>query len=150
MVRERKTARKAGSRKNTNVLPDSPYRIRMKYNKDIRRYVYHLNLCIEHFHYNVLEGESDYLTPERRSQILLRKLLDRGPFAQLKKKYVNLYIEGEPNVKYYYNGRWIPTVEYLEKAMMEAKREFNYNLDDDNEEEPHDSEARESEGENDG
>uniref|UniRef100_A0A803MTN2 Uncharacterized protein n=1 Tax=Chenopodium quinoa TaxID=63459 RepID=A0A803MTN2_CHEQI len=60
----------------------------------------------------------------------------RGPYSQLKKKYADLYIEGQPNDKYYYNGRWILTMEYLEKVMMEAKREYDYNLDDDEEEEP--------------
>uniref|UniRef100_A0A803MMG3 Uncharacterized protein n=1 Tax=Chenopodium quinoa TaxID=63459 RepID=A0A803MMG3_CHEQI len=150
MVRERRTARKSSARKSTMVLPDSPYVIRMKYNEDIRHYVYRLNLCIEHFHYNVLEGQSDYLTPERRSQILLHTLCVRGPYSQLKKKYADLYIEGQPNDKHYYNGGWILNMEYLEKAMMEAKREYDYNLDDDEEEEPQENEARESQGENDG
>uniref|UniRef100_A0A803N8V9 CCHC-type domain-containing protein n=1 Tax=Chenopodium quinoa TaxID=63459 RepID=A0A803N8V9_CHEQI len=120
----------------------------MNYNENIRHYVHHLNLGIEHFHYNILGGQSDYLTPERRSQILLHTLIGKGPYPQLTKKYVDLYINGKPNDKYYYDEQWIPTVDYLEKAMMEAKRDFDYNLDDEEEDEPQESEARESQGEN--
>uniref|UniRef100_A0A803LRZ8 Uncharacterized protein n=1 Tax=Chenopodium quinoa TaxID=63459 RepID=A0A803LRZ8_CHEQI len=121
MVRVLKTARKSSARKPTHLLPDSPYGIRMNYNENIRHYVHRLNLGIEHFHYNILGGQSNFLTPERRSQILLHTLIGKGPYAQLTKKYVDLYINGKPNDKYYYDEQWIPTVDYLEKAMMEAK-----------------------------
>uniref|UniRef100_A0A803N6Z0 Uncharacterized protein n=1 Tax=Chenopodium quinoa TaxID=63459 RepID=A0A803N6Z0_CHEQI len=148
MIRVLKTARKSSARKRTHLLPDSPYGIRMSYNENIQHYVHRLNLGIEHFHYNILGGQSDYLTPERRSQILLHTLIGKGPYAQLTKKYVDLYINGKPNDNYYYDEQWIFTVDYLEKAMMEAKRDLDYNLDDEEEDEPQKSEARESQGEN--
>uniref|UniRef100_A0A803MP55 Uncharacterized protein n=1 Tax=Chenopodium quinoa TaxID=63459 RepID=A0A803MP55_CHEQI len=146
MVRVLKTARKSSARKSTHLLPDSPYGILMNFNENIRHYVYRLNLYIENFHYNILGGQSDYPTPERRSQILLHTLIGKGPYVQLTKKYVDLYINGKSNDKYYYDEQWIPTVDCLEKAMMEAKRYFDYNLDDDEEDEPQEGEARESQG----
>ena len=135
-------------RKSTISPPSVLSRIKIGPNEDISAYIERFQIAIDHYHYNIRRGRSEYLLPSRQAEALIDALDRKGPYARLKKEYQDIYVNGRPNTELYsYNGRWFLTLSYLEKAMMEAKREYDRDFDFDSD--PEEEETQSSHADND-
>ena len=129
MARLNSTPRKRNARKVTYRSPDSPYQVKMRYGENVQNYVHRLAHAIHSFHLNALEGNSDFLTPARQAHILIYDLPKTGPLGALRAMYRDVYVNGVPNMRRYsYKGRWILTLNYLERRMMDELQMYELSL----------------------
>ena len=112
------------ARKSVRNFRDAPYHLSMKAGEPISSYIHRLRVSMENCHLNKYHGNSDYNTPPKQADVLIRTLSDVGPYAELKKEYNDIMKNGRPNWERYAdeNEKWFLTLEYLEKRMIDAKR----------------------------
>ena len=118
----------------------------MRYGENVQNYVHCLAHAIHSFYLNALEGNSDFLTPARQAHILIYNLPKTGPLGALRAMYRDVYVNGVPNMRRYsYKGRWILTLNYLERRMMDEIQMYECIMNDDDEDEDEDDEDGDNE-----
>ena len=102
----------------------------MKAREPISSYVHRLCVSMENCHLNKYHGNSDYNTPTKQADVLIRNLGDVGPYAELKKEYYDIIKNRKPNWERYTdeNEKELLTLEYLEKRIIDAKAKWIYNV----------------------
>lgn len=128
MARVRRTAKKRVIRRRIAPIPSRPYGLRIRHGEHISSYVRCLKMCIESYRLNDLLHENDFHTPERQAHILISTLPTEGPLGEVERKYANIVVNGVPNyARYSYNGQWFLTLHFLENAMVDAVKSWDYN-----------------------
>lgn len=85
------------AKKSVRNFLNAPYHLPMNACKPISSYIHPLHVSMENCHFNKYHGNSDYNTPTKQVDVLICTLSCIGPYAELKKEYIDIIKNGRPN-----------------------------------------------------